>query len=218
MNLLDRIEDKLGYRFKDITLLNLALTHKSASDINNERIEFFGDSILSMLISEILITNYPELGEGQLSVLRSSIVSRDTLNKLAFDINLDKEIVFNLGDPIEMTSLPGNALEAIIAAVYLDSGIDICRIIVGNLFKTRIEGIDLKKEMKDSKSLIQEHLQKQGMELPIYITKKAELNNFIVVCEIKDLDIQVTGKGLNTKKAQISAADAALKLIKKSHE
>tara|TARA_B110000014_G_C20119898_1_gene592987 strand:+ start:552 stop:1214 length:663 start_codon:yes stop_codon:yes gene_type:complete len=217
---LEKFEFNLSYEFKDKDLLKLALTHKSFSKINNEKLEFFGDSILSMVISEFIIDRYPELDEGELSRFRAALVKRETLNEIAHSLDIRLNIQIGKGEKVLGTSIEGNALEAIIAAIYLDSDSDleVCKKVISALFKSLLSEFEVDNGFKDSKSKLQEYLQKKGITLPIYTTLE-DLNKshlFEVACIVEDLNIRTIGKGSNTKKAQLDAAEKALRIIDRS--
>lgn len=214
MNLIDFIKTRIGYEFIDIKLLELALTHKSFSKNNNERLEFFGDSILSMMISELLINQYPDHNEGQLSLFRASIVNRDSLNELARSIELKEIVILGSGESVEGTFIEGNTFEALIAAIYCDSGFTECKEIVRSLFKDQINNLNSEHIIKDPKTLLQELLQQQGLSLPIYETiDLSSSSDFKVACLIKDHQIEVYGQDSSIKKAQFNAAQKALNLL-----
>ena len=149
------ISKYLGYQFKDIDLLNLALTHKSYSQKNNEKLEFFGDSVLSMVISELLINMYPEFNEGELSLYRASLVQREVLNELAESLCIDKVMILGEGESTDGNSIAGNGLEAILAAIYLDSNFKACKEVILKLFLSRLEKLQLKEDVKDTKTTLQ---------------------------------------------------------------
>ena len=209
------ISKYLGYQFKDIDLLNLALTHKSYSQKNNEKLEFFGDSVLSMVISELLINMYPEFNEGELSLYRASLVQREVLNELAESLCIDKVMILGEGESTDGNSIAGNGLEAILAAIYLDSNFKACKEVILKLFLSRLEKLQLKEDIKDPKTTLQEYLQKKKINLPQYTRKNSNVNakEFKVVCVIKELKIESNGYGSNTHKAEMDAAREALKLI-----
>jgi len=111
--------DKLGYSFQDNKLLKLALTHKSHSAVNNERLEFLGDSILSLYVSEKLFSSYSDLDEGTLTILKAGIVSRENLNKIASKIGIATSIKLGKGETLKNNSILGNTLEALVVLFFL---------------------------------------------------------------------------------------------------
>ena len=115
------ITKNLGYSFKDVALLELALTHKSFSVHNNERLEFLGDAVISLYVSERLFTSFSELDEGVLTRLKAAIVSRDNLNQVASELEIANAIRLGKGENLKDNSILGNTLEALIGAILLDS-------------------------------------------------------------------------------------------------
>jgi len=211
------LSKKLKYSFKDKELLLLALTHKSFSNENNERLEFFGDAILGLFVSEILFTTFPHLAEGRLTQLRSKIVERKVLNEVGNDLNLIKFIKLGPSEVSVNNSIQGNTLEALLGAIYLDGGFHKCSKVIKQLFKKKIENLDPSKDMRDSKTRLQEYTQQKGYKLPKYTLESSKAHKekkFLeVVCEIKDLDLRQYGKGKNRKEAEMIAAKRILKKI-----
>ena len=119
--MMDNISSNLGYFFKDKRLIELALTHKSFSLENNERLEFLGDAILNLYVSEKLYASYEDLNEGKLTRFKASIVSRDNLNLVALNLEIGEGIKLGKGEKLDGNSILGNTLEALIGAVFLDS-------------------------------------------------------------------------------------------------
>ena len=217
---MNKLRSRLKYTFKNIELLELALTHKSFSKINNERLEFLGDAILNLLISEILFNKYQTLPEGKLTQLRASLVSRTVLNKMGDDLKLPSIIKLGLGESFDNNSIIGNTLEAIIAAIYLDGGYSSCLEVVESIFNKRLSTLHPDDDKRDSKSKLQEYLQQEGLSLPIYeIVKDNTMNEgkrFEVICKLTELNISSKGFGKNKKNAEMSAAKKALVEISKS--
>ena len=165
-------EQMFHYRFKDDTLLETALTHRSHSANNNERLEFLGDAVLDLVISELLYQFYSEQTEGSLSRMRSSLVKGDTLAVLAKELNLGDYLVLGKGENTsggrERLSLLSNALEAIIGAIFLDGAYVAAKNVIIKIFDSRIQALDVKSEHKDHKSILQEKLQGVKQGLPVY--------------------------------------------------
>ncbi len=217
---MNKLRSSLKYTFKNIGLLELALTHKSFSKINNERLEFLGDAILNSLISEILFNKYQTLSEGKLTQLRASLVSRTVLNKMGKDLKLSNIIKLGPGESFDNNSIIGNALEAIIAAIYLDGGYSSCLEVVESIFNKTLSTLHPDDDKRDSKSKLQEYLQQEGLSLPIYEIVKdntmKEGKRFEVICKLTELNISSKGFGKNKKNAEMSAAKKALVQISKS--
>ena len=212
INSLENLEKKLGYAFDKKDLLKKALTHISKSNENNETLEFLGDAVINLSISDLIIKNFPNVDEGVLSLMRSKLVSRDTLNKIGKEIKLNEFII--CGESFKNQTLPenilGNALEAIFGAIYQEKGFETSKKIVTNLFAKKIELI-IPEDLKNTKNILQEYCQKNGLGLPSYnqILKNEKKDSFSVVCKMNE-DLYSIGYG---KKLKLAEQDAALKLI-----
>ena len=208
---------KLGYNFNDKSLLKRALTHKSLSSQHNERLEFLGDALLSLFVSEHLYNRFDNLDEGKLTQFKAKIVSRENLTNIAESIELSKFIKAGKGEKLVDNSIVGNTLEALIGAVYLDSSHSKTNRVLNKLLKesmlTLVENVD----PKDPKSKLQEYLQKRNFQLPIYSIKlkgsKENQVDFKVLCEVKDLNISSIGRGQSRKKAELNSAEKILNKI-----
>ncbi len=214
----------LGYRFTDPSLLEQALTHRSAGGLNNERLEFLGDSILGFVIANELYARFETASEGQLSRLRASLVKRDTLAKLARQCVLGDYL--NLG-PGELrsggqtrASILSDALEAILAAIYLDSDYATTRRVILTLFEDRLEKLDLDAQQKDPKTRLQELLQARKIALPSYeIVETSGTPHdqlFVVRCVINELELEQQGRGSSRRRAEQEAASHLLQEL--SHD
>lgn len=212
INSLENLEIKLGYAFDKKDLLKKALTHISKSNENNETLEFLGDAVINLSISDLIIKNFPNVDEGILSLMRSKLVSRDTLNKIGKEIKLNEFII--CGESFKNQTLPenilGNALEAIFGAIYQEKGFETSKKIVVNLFAKKIELI-IPEDLKNTKNILQEYCQKNGLGLPSYnqILKNEKKDSFSVVCKMNE-NLHSIGYG---KKLKLAEQDAALKLI-----
>jgi ribonuclease-3 len=208
----------LGYRFTDEGLLEQALTHRSAGGLNNERLEFLGDSILGFVIANELYSRFQDASEGQLSRLRASLVKRDTLAKLASQCAIGDYL--NLG-PGELrsggqarASILSDALEAILAAIYLDSDYGTTRQVILSLFGPILNKLDLDAQQKDPKTRLQELLQARKIALPSYeiIETSGSPHDqlFVVRCVIDELKLQKQGTGSSRRRAEQAAAASIL--------
>ena len=219
---LKELTKKLKYNFKDHKLLELALTHKSFSNKNNERLEFFGDAILSFFISEILFNTFPSLPEGRLTQLRSMVVRRKELNEVGSKLNLAKFIRLGPSEVTVNNSIQGNTLEALVGAIYLDGGYKQCSKVIKELFKKKIENLDPNEDMRDSKTKLQEYIQQKGYKLPQYTLENSKTPKtkkiFKVICEIKELEISERGQGKNIKEAEMTSAERTLTKILRQDE
>ena len=213
-------EQRFHYRFKDDVLLQTALTHRSHSANNNERLEFLGDAVLDLVISELLYQFYSEQTEGSLSRMRSSLVKGDTLAALAKELDLGEYLVLGKGENTsggrKRLSLLSNALEAVIGAIFLDGGYLEAKNAIIKIFDARIQVLDPKSEHKDHKSMLQEKLQAMKQQLPEYSLIRSEGNHsksFIVQCSIKSGEIVTQASGKTLRVAEQQAASKALQAM-----
>ena len=208
---------RIDYEFKDDKLIELALTHKSLSTINNERLEFLGDAVLNLYVSERLFDTYENLKEGKLTRFKASIVSRENLQLVATEIGLSNHIKLGKGETLEENSILGNVLEAIIGAIFLDSSYARTIEVLDKLFQDNFLELVEEKELKDSKSTLQELLQKKYKSLPIYSLSNDSTNklnkHFQISCFVDAADLISYGEGKTRKKAELDAARNMLKLI-----
>jgi len=209
---------ELGYKFQDVVLLETALTHKSFSSEHNERLEFLGDALLNLYVTEYLYDRFDSLDEGKLTQFKASIVSRENLTKIAQSIGLSDFIRTGKGEQLEGNSIPGNAVEALIGAVFLDSNYSRTNRFLHKLLKENLLTLEESADLKDPKSKLQEHLQKRNLKLPLYSLKqkgsKEKKIDFKVFCEVEDLNISATGNGQSRKKAELNAAQKLLNIVK----
>ncbi len=207
----------LGYKFKDLALLRTALTHKSFSSDHNERLEFLGDALLNLYVTEYLYDRFDSLDEGKLTQFKATIVSRENLTKIAGSIGLSNFIRTGKGEGLEGNSIPGNTVEALIGAVFLDSNYTNTNRFLNKLLKENLLTLEESADLKDPKSKLQEHLQKRNLRLPLYSLKqkgsKEKKIDFKVLCEIKDLNVSATGNGQSRKKAELNAAQKLLNKV-----
>lgn len=210
---LTALQQKLGHRFEDRALLVRALTHRSASRHHNERLEFLGDAVLGYVIGDYLHRTREHHREDSLTLLRASLIRRETLVAVAREIGLGAHLALGTGErrsgARERASILADATEAVIGAVHEDGGIEAARALIMHLFRDRLENL-AEPAPKDPKSLLQERLQAQGHELPEYRTVDVSGEHhqrvFNVACELRDLDVAVTATGRNRKEAEKRAA------------
>ena len=215
------IRNVLGHEFSDAELLNKALTHRSFSRNHNERLEFLGDALLGMFIADALFAKFPEAAESDLTRLRSSLVNKETLARLARQLDLGSHIKFGIGEHKsggwQKKSLLSNAMEALIGAVYLDSDLENCRSFILALYACLLDELTIENIPKDPKSELQEYLQANKKSLPAYhvIAEEGEAHNrmFTIECRIDGIAGPVVAKGRNKRDAEQAAANAALKII-----
>ena len=212
-----RLQSRLGYSFRDIELLQQAISHRSVGARNNERLEFLGDAILGFEVADGLYRRADDADEGQLSRMRAHLVRRETLAEIAR--SLDLGAVLNLGagelrsGGQSRDSILADAVEAIIAAVYLDGGLDEARALIRRLLGTRLTEPTAEIRLKDPKTRLQEYLQSIGHALPQYevleISGEQHRQRFRVACStgiVADTD----GEGSSRRKAEQAAAQTML--------
>lgn len=218
----DELCQKIGYQFKDESLLAMAITHRSFSANNNERIEFLGDSLLNMIIAEALYKRFPNLREGELSRIRALLVSGKTLAELANEFNLGVFLRLGAGEKNtgghRRNSTLADAVEALIGAIYLESGFDVCRERVLSWFEARIAVLNPESSHKDAKTRLQEFLQARKLPLPDYQLLDTEgadhQQTFIVSCSVSLLKSTISASGSSRRKAEQAAAEKVLIALK----
>ena len=208
-----------GYQFRRKELLEQALTHRSFSrNLNNERLEFLGDSILNLVISNHIYLQFDDASEGDLSRIRASLVKQETLAEVARAIGMGDHIRLGGGElksgGFRRSSILSDALEALIAAIYLDSDYVRTESVILHLFRDLLQNVDADSNLKDAKTRLQEYLQARQEELPRYTVEqtsgKSHSQVFTVSCELVDLELQSSGKGSSRKKAEQQAAQNIL--------
>ncbi len=220
---LDQLQRELRYSFGNINLLELALTHRSVSTRNYERLEFLGDSVLGFVVAENLFRRFTDASEGELSRTRSSIVKQPTLAKVARSLSLGDYLGLGGGElksgGFNRDSILADAVEAILGAVYLDGGLDPARNFVNLHFTDQLDEANPEKIVKDPKTRLQEYLQKNGKELPVYNvvgTSGASHDQcFEVRCTLPLDGSAFIGWGGSKRKAEQAAADSALGMLSK---
>lgn len=216
------LQQRLQHVFSDAGLLGRALTHRSFGADHNERLEFLGDSVLNLAVSDLLYQRLHQLPEGDLSRVRANLVKQDTLHKLAVDLGLSACIRLGEGEMRsggkKRPSILADTLEAVIGAVYLDAGFVAAQQLVHRLFK----GLEINPTMaaigKDPKTELQEWLQGRKMKLPQYRVVStlgaAHQQSFDVECEIVELGLCERGIGGSRRAAEQAAAGAMLQALK----
>ena len=217
----DRLCHVLGHRFTDLELLETALTHRSAGNRNNERLEFLGDAILGFVIADRLYQHFPDADEGQLSRLRATLVKKDCLAEMARKLELGNYLKLGQGElrggGHSRDSILADSLEALFAAVYLDGGYEAVRSVILGLFDDRVEKLSPDDQLKDPKTALQEFLQGRGLNLPNYeisqIIGEQHDQIFVVTCIVPDLGLEATGRGGSRRRAEQAAADRLLQIV-----
>ena len=208
-----------GYQFKQQDLLQQALTHRSFSrNSNNERLEFLGDSVLNLIISDCIYHRFADADEGDLSRIRAALVKQETLAQVARELDLGDHIKLGGGElksgGYRRASILSDVLEAVIGAIYLDSDYRHIEKVVLNLFQGQIDQVNTADSLKDPKTRLQEYLQARQQDLPLYevekTTGKSHSQLFTISCRIGDPDLKVSGSGTSRKKAEQQAAQKLL--------
>ena len=172
------LEQIIGYSFRDASLLTLALSHRSVDGANNERLEFLGDSVLGLIITNHIFKNSKNIDEGDLSKLRSAVVCGKALAGVATKLSLGNYLILGTGERKSggylRESILGDTVEALIGAIFLDSNIEITDKCIMEWFNPLIRDALSRKNKKDSKTRLQEWLQKRGHAPPIYTLSSTE--------------------------------------------
>ena len=221
---MDKLQKNISYQFNNIELLKQALTHRSVSKNNNERLEFLGDSILGCVISHELYQRFPLIDEGQLSRLRSYLVRGQTLAKLAKKIKLPETLVLGQGElksgGFRRESIQADAFEAILGAIFLDSDYLTVSSVVLKLYKDLLNDASPEDSLKDFKTQLQELLQKKGYSLPQYelIKTKGQDHDaiFYVRCIVSEYDLEVEREAKSIKRAEQACAESLLERLASS--
>jgi len=215
---LSALERTIGYSFKDKLLFDLALTHRSYKGANNERLEYLGDAILSFVIAEYLFKRFPDAKEGQMSRLRSSLVKGVTLAEIGKHFKLGDFLKLGGGElksgGFRRESIIADAVEAIMGAIFLDSGHDTCRDVILAWYESRLSVLTLENTEKDAKTKLQEYLQSRKEQLPKYevesVVGEAHDQTFSVSCSVESLKLRTQAGGSNRRVAEQKAAQKAL--------
>ncbi len=224
MKPLQQLQVVIHYQFKDDELLQTAMTHRSFSkNNNNETLEFLGDSILGLVISEHLFLRLTDATEGELSRVRASLVKEDALATVARDINLGDFLQLGSGElksgGYRRASILSDAMEALFGAIYLDGGFEQCKQTILFLYEDYLVTLPSPGDLKDPKTTLQEYLQSHKHDLPEYEVVQTEGKShdqtFTVKCRIDAMNITAHGKGTSRKKAEQMAASRALGQAKK---
>ena len=218
------LEKSIKYKFKDDKLLALAMTHRSHSGMNNERLEFLGDSILNFVVADLLFKKFNDLDEGDLSRLRSQLVKEEPLSKLGNGLKIGDFLNLGVGElkssGWRRPSILADAFEALIGAIFIDGGMKSAYKFIEDSYVELIEKINPKEIYKDPKTILQEFLQAQKVPLPSYevVNVEGEAHNqlFTVTCVVSKFDVKVEGGGRSRKIAEQEAAKEAMATIEKS--
>jgi len=215
------LEETLGYKFKNEKLIIEALTHKSYKQpYDNERLEFLGDAVLDLIVGEYLFFKFPKSDEGNLSKIRAALVNEDGFEKLARSIDLGKYILLSNAEENnggrEKASLLSNAFEAVMGAIYLESGLEVARKIAIDLIEKNHIEISLETLFRDFKTTLQELTQARFGETPEYkviASRGPDHKKEFEVAVIIESKEYARAVGKSKKIAQQEAAEMAVKLL-----
>jgi ribonuclease III len=210
---------KLEYVFSNQALCRQALSHKSAGAENNERLEFLGDAILNWVIAEAVYLKFPHASEGEMSRLRAQLVRQESLADIARTLKIGEHLILGSGElksgGYRRDSILSDALEALVAAIYLDSeSMDACQRVVLAWFAGKLEKLSLDEESRDNKTLLQEWLQSRALSLPVYeVVEETGPDNarlFKVRCAIPTPRQSAVAEGGSKKQAEQKSAALVL--------
>jgi ribonuclease-3 len=217
------LEGRVGHRFAEPALLRLALTHRSVSSENpsrkdNERLEFLGDAVLQLVITDLLYDAYPQLAEGQMAKVRAAVVSRETLAEIAQLLEIGDHIELATSEEAtggrEKASILADAVEAVIGAIYLDGGLDPARSMILGLWADRVADRAKEPGVKDYKTRLQELTARDGRR-PVYHvegTGPDHDRHFTATVSVNGTEYG-SGEGRSKKAAEQAAAAEALEAL-----
>lgn len=224
-NNLAKLQESIGYQFKDQKLLEQAVTHRSYLNENaswpighNERLEFLGDAVLELVVTEYLYEHYPQTPEGEMTNWRAALVNANTLAAITAEFDLNSAMLLSRGEARDTGRarqyILANAIEALIGAMYLDGGYEPCKIFIGQFILTKLPDIISKKLYRDPKSLLQEEAQERIGVTPVYRVMEEwgpdHARQFKIGVYLGK-ELVGEGQGSSKQDAQQSAAEDALK-------
>ena len=219
---LNQLMTRLNYVFKHPALLTQALTHRSANAKHNERLEFLGDAVLDLIITESLFERLPEQKEGDLSRIRAQLVRQETLAEIATQLNLGNFLILGQGEAstggAERASILADALEAVFGAILRDANYQICQTVVLNLYQPYFDQTQsLMYANKDNKTRLQEYLHAHKQPLPTYSVTKlsgaGHSQQFVVMCHVTGIPFKAKGHGNSRRIAEQVAANILLQYL-----
>ena len=221
---LQALMDRLGYQFKDLALLQLALSHRSLGPKNNERLEFLGDSIVNFVIAEALYRQFPMAKEGQMSRLRAGLVKGVTLAEVGKELQVGECLRLGVGERKSggqrRESILADAVESIIGSIYLVSDMAVCEQRILDWFASRLRSLDLHTNQKDAKTRLQEFLQAHKQALPVYELLQVKGNDheqmFVMSCQIEMFAIATQAEATSRRIGEQRAAAQALKILEQT--
>ncbi|MBN6150830.1 ribonuclease III [Xanthomonas sp. AmX2] len=216
--------DRIGHRFAEPQLLAQALTHRSAGAPHNERLEFLGDGIVNLLIAEALYLRWPKADEGALTRARAELVREASLAAIGRQLELGERLTLGPGEMKSgghrRDSILADAVEAVVAAIYLDAGFEACRVAILPWFETALAALPVGKPEKDAKTRLQEWLQARQRTLPAYEliseTGDEHAKLFRVRCVLAEPALVTEGEGTSRRLAEQQAAAAAIEQLDSS--
>ncbi|MEO6362727.1 MAG: ribonuclease III [Caldimonas sp.] len=219
---LDALQQRIGHRFSDPALLQRALTHRSNGLDHNERLEFLGDAVLSLVVSGLLFERFGSSDEGDLTRVRAHLVREDSLHRAALQLDLPESLRLGEGEArgggALRPSILADALEALIGATFLDGGLPAANELVRHLFGEVIETTDVASWAKDAKTELQEWLQARRINVPTYrivaTRGQAHAQTFEVECAVPALSLSESGEGKSRRTAEQEAARRMLDALR----
>ena len=219
--LLSWVLRQFGHIFGQPALCLAALTHRSAGNEHNERLEFLGDSILNCCVARLLYDAHPQADEGALSRLRATLVSGETLAQIAAELGLGEHLRLGPGElksgGFRRASILADALEAILGAIFLDAGFDAAAAVVKRLMDARMADLPAAETLKDAKTRLQESLQARGLALPLYtltaVSGEPHAQSFSITCEVPAFGLAAVGEAGSRRRAEQLAAGKLLDLL-----
>jgi ribonuclease III len=219
--LLEWVERSFGYVFLQPALCYAAVTHRSAGAEHNERLEFLGDGILNCCVARLLYDAHPLADEGALSRFRATLVSGETLAQIAGELKLGPHLRLGMGElktgGFRRASILADALEALLGAIFLDSGFDAAAAVVARIIGPRMADLPAADTLKDPKTRLQEALQAHGLALPVYtltaVAGDPHMQSFTVSCEVPIFELAAVGEGGSRRRAEQLAAAKLLELL-----
>ncbi|TDP71460.1 RNAse III [Roseateles toxinivorans] len=220
--MLETLQDRLGYRFKEPALLKRALTHRSFGADHNERLEFLGDTVLSLAVSSLLYERFQGSDEGDLTRVRAHLVREDSLHRLALGLGLPQVLKLSEGEArgggAQRPSILADALEALIGAAFVEGGYEAAQGVVQRLFADVIANTGMDNWAKDPKTELQEWLQARRLPVPDYriieTRGQAHAQTFAVECVVPALAVTQSGEGRSRRAAEQDAAKRVLDELK----
>lgn len=208
------LQDTFSYVCRDPALFEAALTHRSAGNPHNERLEYLGDAVLNCVTASLLYKTFSAASEGELSRYRATLVSGESLAAIAAQIDIGGRLRMGAGElksgGFRRKSILADAFEAVLGAIYLDGGFATATAVIERIFAERLPQLPSAAQLKDPKTRLQEIVQSRGVSLPAYtveaITGEPHAQHFIIRCEISPLGLQARGEGSSRRIAEQAAA------------